>query len=98
MDSDGAAPAAGDVGEPAAERDVLRRPVALRTREHATGARVVDGELEPIAGADPDVAAVGCPCDVVRTERRRERSDETGTCSRREVDDRDLLGLRAQGD
>ena len=77
MDAQGAAPAARDVDQPAAERDVLRRPVAGRTGEHASRARVVDEQLVAIAGRHPHVTAVGCDADVVRKEVRTQPSDES---------------------
>src|SRR6266581_3618966 len=98
MDAYGAAPAARHIGAGTGERDVLRRPVAAGSRQHAAGASVVDDELLAVARADPDVPPIRRPRNVVRAERRPERAREPRIGATREIDDRDLLRLRAERD
>src|SRR4029077_8691613 len=82
----------------AGERDVLGRSVAVRLREEPDAPKHVDGELVSVARADPGVATVGRETDVVGEEGRPEAPYEARPGPMRDVDDGDLLGLRAERD
>src|SRR5438067_2269070 len=64
----------------------------------AAARRVVDGELEPVARAHPDVPPVGREDDVVREEGRLEAPQQPRLGRPGDVDDGDLPGLRPKRD
>src|SRR5262249_40498421 len=92
------APAARHVREATRERDVLRRPVAGRSRKHVAGTPVEDAQLVAIARGHPDMPAVGPDADVVRKEVRAEAPEESRPRSLADVHDCELPRLRPERD
>src|SRR4051812_27314709 len=98
VDTQRSAPTARHVRGFVREGDVLRRPIAGWPGQEPTAANVVDGELEAIAGADPQVTSIRSESDVMGEKRRPKAAYEPRLCDLRNVHDRNLLSLRAERD